>query len=119
MRARRPFAARWKSARRFRRLTLGCSLSSRLMKALTQASGSFIASLPRDQGLSRAARAGSGGKTLAAARPTRVENLAASDGFHAGAKTVATLANDLARLVGPLHCQISKRRLNLKDDRLF
>src|SRR5437879_6385339 len=49
-------------------------------------------------------RIASGAQPLAAARTARVEHPAAARGAHPGAKPVAALAHQLARLVGPLHC---------------
>jgi hypothetical protein len=40
---------------------------------------------------------------LAAARATRVEDFAAADRRRAGAEAVPALANELARLISPLH----------------
>ena len=45
----------------------------------------------------------SGRKALAATRATGGDDLAAADGGHARAKTVATLAHELGGLIGPLH----------------
>ena len=45
----------------------------------------------------------SGGEALASARPAGGNDLAAADGFHAGAKAVAALAHDFAGLKGPFH----------------
>ena len=45
----------------------------------------------------------SGREALAATRATGGDDLAAADGRHAGAETVATLAHDLAGLISPLH----------------
>ena len=43
------------------------------------------------------------GEPLAALRPARGDDLAAALGGHAGAKAVPALADELARLIGPLH----------------
>jgi len=63
-------------------------------------------------GFSRAApqrpRGRSSRKALAAAGAARVQHLAASDRLHARAKAVAAFANELARLIGPLHVINSK-----------
>src|ERR1700722_20026995 len=56
----------------------------------------------------RRAGSESGGQALAAARPTSGDDLAAADRLHARPKAVPALANELARLIGPLHGQISK-----------
>jgi len=48
----------------------------------------------------------SGGEALAAANAASVEHLAAADGGHTGAKTMATLAHDLGGLIGPLHGEL-------------
>ena len=45
----------------------------------------------------------SGAEALPAARPAGVEHLAAALGRHAAPETVAALAHQFARLVGPLH----------------
>src|SRR5262249_10682814 len=50
----------------------------------------------------------SGGELLAAARAASGDHLAAADRRHAGAKAVATLAHDLAGLIGPLHGLVSE-----------
>lgn len=47
--------------------------------------------------------AGSGGQALAAAGPAGGENLAAADSGHARPESVAVLADELARLIGPFH----------------
>jgi len=54
-------------------------------------------------GRPRRPKARSGRKTLAAARATRGEDLAAADRGAAGAEAVPALANELARLISPLH----------------
>src|SRR5262249_55035524 len=51
----------------------------------------------------RPAVAKSGGQPLAATRAAGRQDLAAAGFGHAGAETVAALAHELARLVGPLH----------------
>ena len=65
-------------------------------------------------GFSRAAprqpRGRSSRKALAAAGAARVQHLAASDRLHARAKAMAAFANELARLIGPLHVINSKSR---------
>src|SRR5712691_8103799 len=52
----------------------------------------------------------SGTEPLASARAARGNHLAAAFGRHAGAKTVTTLAHQLARLIGPLHGSFSAGR---------
>src|SRR6185312_2823258 len=87
----RPFAAsRKNSARRLRRPGLeGIS-------AITGAGLGGTAAIP-------AARRHSGREALAALGTTVGQHLAAPDGFHAGAKPMPALADQLRRLIGTLH----------------
>lgn len=52
-------------------------------------------------------RAVSGRKFLAAARAPGRDHLASALGGHTGAESVPALADDFARLIGPLHESVS------------
>jgi hypothetical protein len=66
-----------------------------------------IRPLPQSLHGSGPASRSSGAEPLPAARPAGIEHLAAARGGHPAPETVAALAHQLARLVGPLHDMFS------------
>src|SRR3569833_3956139 len=73
--------------------------------ALRKSARCFSRSIESSVAAMRAA--GLGAEPLASAGTPGLDDLAAARGLHARAETVTALAHKLARLVGPLHDQIS------------